>query len=74
MDKPDTVINVVPLMLDMPLMLLVSSTTSSLMMEPGASGLKVFFINMGMCLMQTGYMVGGYTTLAPKLHSSIASM
>ena len=53
-ERPDTVMSVVPLMLEIPLMLLESSLTSSLMMEPGASGLNVFLTRMGMCLMQTG--------------------
>ena len=53
-ERPATVMSVVPLMLEMPLMLRLSSFTSSLMMEPGASGLKVFLMRMGMCLMQTG--------------------
>ena len=54
MDSPATVMSEVPLMLEMPLMMRESVFTSSLMMEPGASGLNVFLMRMGMCLTHTG--------------------
>ena len=54
MDRPATVISVVPLMLDIPLMDLWSFLTFCLMTVPGFSGLKVFFTLMGMFLTQTG--------------------
>ena len=73
-DRPVTVISVVPLMLEIPLMGLRSFSILSLMIVPGSEGLNVFLTLIGMFLTQTGYMVGGYTTLAPKLHNSIASM
>ena len=53
-DRPVTVIRVVPLMLLMPLMGFRSSSILSLMSVPGCVGLKVFLTRMGMCLMQTG--------------------
>ena len=52
--NPVTVISVVPLMLEIPLMGLRSSLIFSLMRVPGWSGLKVFLTLMGIFLMQTG--------------------
>ena len=50
----------VSLMDEMPLMaLLCGLLTSCLMTVPGASGLKVFLMRIGMFLWQTGYIVGG---------------
>ena len=54
MDRPLTVMSVVPLMLEMPRMGFSPRCMSFLMMVPGASGLKVFFTQMGMFLTQTG--------------------
>ena len=73
-DSPVTVMSVVPFMLDMPLMGLLSSSIFSFISVPGCSGLKVFLTFIGMFLTHTGYIVGGYMTLAPKLQSSMASM
>ena len=53
-DRPVTVISVVPLMLEIPLIGLLSSSIFSLIRVPGCSGLKVFFTLMGMFLTQTG--------------------
>ena len=53
-DRPETVISVVPLMLEMPLMALRSFSTLFLIMVPGPSGLNVFLTLMGIFLMQTG--------------------
>ena len=72
-DRPVIVINVVPLMLDIPLITFVSLSVLFFIIEPGFCGLKVFFTLIGMFFTQTGYIVGGYITLAPKLHNSIAS-
>ena len=72
-DKPVTVMRAVPLMLEIPLIGLWSPVTLSVMMVPSASGLKVFFTFIGIFFTQTGYIVGGYITFAPKLQSSIAS-
>ena len=58
-DSPVTVINVVPLMLDIPLMGFRSFSIWSLMSVPGCCGLNVFFTLMGMFFTQTGYIVGG---------------
>ena len=58
-DRPVTVMSVVPLMLDMPLIGLESLLIFALMMVPSASGLKVFFTLIGMFFTQTGYIVGG---------------
>ena len=73
-DSPVTVISVVSLMLDIPLIGFRSLSIFDLIIVPLPLGLKVFFISIGMFFTQTGYIVGGYTTLAPKLQSSIASM
>ena len=73
-ERPVTVMRVVPLMLDMPLMALRSLLAFSFIIVPGLLGLKVFFTLMGMFFTHTGYIVGGYITFAPKLHSSIASL
>ena len=54
MDKPVTVMSVVPLMLEMPLMSLLSFSTFSLMIVPGLEGLNVFFTRMGMFFTHTG--------------------
>ena len=72
-DKPVTVMRAVPLMLEMPLIGFWSFSICCLMSVPGCLGLKVFFTRMGIFFTQTGYMVGGYTTFAPKLQSSMAS-
>ena len=53
-DSPVTVMSDVPLMLEMPLMGLLSSSIFSLMSVPGCEGLKVFFTLMGIFLTQTG--------------------
>ncbi len=53
-ERPVTVIRVVPLMLEIPLMGFWSFSIWSLMRVPGCSGLKVFLTLMGMFLMQTG--------------------
>ena len=58
-DRPVTVMRVVPLMLEIPLMGLESLAILALMMVPSASGLNVFFTRIGIFLMQTGYIVGG---------------
>ena len=52
--SPLMVIRLVPSMLEIPLMALESSSTSFLMIVPGASGLNVFFMRIGMFLIQTG--------------------
>src|SRR3712207_8300833 len=49
-DKPVTVIRVVPLILEMPLIGLRSFSTFCLITVPGLSGLNVFFTLMGMFL------------------------
>ena len=54
MASPETVMSVVFLMLDMPLMGLWSFSILSLMMVPRASGLKVFLMRMGMFFTRTG--------------------
>ena len=55
MHNPETVIRQVSLIEDMPLMSLPSAEgRCSLMQVPGASGLKVFLISMGMFLWNTG--------------------
>ena len=54
MERPDTVMSVVPLIDEMPRMALLSFSTFPLMMVPRPSGLNVFFTRMGMFLMQTG--------------------
>ena len=53
-DRPATVISVVPLMLEIPLMGLKSLAICCLMMVPGFSGLKVFLTLIGIFLTQTG--------------------
>ena len=53
-ESPVTVMSVVPLMLEIPLMGFRSSSIFSLMSVPGCSGLNVFFTFMGIFLMQTG--------------------
>ena len=53
-DKPVTVINAVPLMLEIPFMALVSLFISFFIMVPGFFGLKVFFTLIGMFFMHTG--------------------
>ena len=53
-ERPVTVMSVVPLMLEIPLMGFWSFSIWSLMSVPGCSGLKVFFTLMGMFLTQTG--------------------
>jgi hypothetical protein len=73
MESPDTVINAVPLILEIPLMGLLSPSILALIIVPLFSGLNVLSTRIGMFFMHTGYIVGGYTTLAPKLHSSVAS-
>jgi len=75
MPRPSTVIRLVSLMEDMPLMDLPSPFCGFCpdMKVPLASGLKVFLMRMGMFLWKAGKMVGGKITLAPKLHSSMAS-
>ena len=52
--KPVTVISVVPLILEIPLMGLRSLSIWSLMSVPGCSGLKVFFTLIGIFLTHTG--------------------
>ena len=54
MDKPETVMSEVPLMLDMPLMGFWSVATSCLMMVPRPCGLNVFFTKMGIFFTHTG--------------------
>ena len=76
--SPDTVIRQVSLMEEIPFMAFPSHLASSAsrvaeMSVPGAEGLNVFLIRIGIFLWNTGYIVGGYTTFAPKLHNSIAS-
>ena len=53
-DRPFTVMSVVPLMLEMPLMGFWSLAISSFIIVPGAEGWKVFFTFMGMCFTHTG--------------------
>ena len=53
-DRPVTVIRVVPLIEEIPLMGFMSSSIFSLMRVPGCSGLNVFLTLMGIFLMQTG--------------------
>ena len=73
-DKPVTVMSVVPLMLDIPFIGLLSLAILFFIVVPSLDGLNVFFTFIGMFLTHTGYIVGGYITLAPKLHSSMASI
>ena len=73
MEVPVSVIRLMSSIEDMPLMSRSSLRHSCLMEVPGAAGLKVFLISMGMPLRHTAYRVGGYITFAPKLQSSIAS-
>ena len=54
MARPETLMSDVFLMLEIPLMGLWSFCILSLMMVPGASGLKVFLMRMGIFLMRTG--------------------
>ena len=54
MESPVTVMRVVPLMLEMPLMGLSSLAIFAFMMVPLASGLNVFLTRMGMFFTQTG--------------------
>ena len=44
------------------------------MRVPKSSGAKVFFTYIGMPCFTTGWIVGGYTTFAPKCESSRASL
>ena len=53
-DRPATVMSVVPLMLDIPLMGLSLLATFCLMILPSLSGLNVFFTRIGMFFTQTG--------------------
>ena len=53
-DSPVTVISVVPLMLDIPLMGFWSLSIFALISVPGCSGLKVFFTLMGIFFTHTG--------------------
>ena len=53
-DNPVTVMRVVPLMLDIPLMGFWLFSILFFMMVPGASGLKVFFTLIGMFFTHTG--------------------
>ena len=53
-DNPVTVISVVPLILDIPLMGLRSLSILSLMTVPGSEGLKVFFTLIGIFFTHTG--------------------
>ena len=52
--RPVTVISVVPLMLEIPLMGFESLSILPFITEPGLSGLKVFFTSMGIFLIHTG--------------------
>ena len=54
MERPETVMSVVPLMDEMPLMGLWSSSICALMIVPFPLGLNVFFTFMGMFFTQTG--------------------
>ena len=58
-ERPVTVISVVPLILEIPLIGFSSFSIWSLISVPGCSGLKVFLTLMGIFLTQTGYIVGG---------------
>ena len=58
-ESPVTVISVVPLMLDIPLIGLVSFSTWLFIVVPAFSGLNVFFTLIGMFFTHTGYIVGG---------------
>ena len=53
-ERPVTVISEVPLMLEIPLIGLLSSSIFALIRVPGCSGLKVFFTLIGIFLTQTG--------------------
>ena len=53
-DRPVTVMSVVPLMLEIPLMGLASLSIFCLMSVPGWSGLNVFLMRMGIFFTQTG--------------------
>ena len=53
-DRPDTVINAVPLMLDIPLMGFSLSPVLALMTVPGLVGLNVLSTRIGMFFTQTG--------------------
>ena len=71
---PCNVNNEISLTLLMPFIglfeLLLTFCVISVPVSPGA---KVFFIRMGMFLVNTGSTVGGYKTFAPKCDSSTAS-
>ena len=58
-DNPVTVITAVLLMLDIPLMGLLSLSIFALIIVPSPSGLNVFFTLIGMFFTHTGYIVGG---------------
>ena len=73
-EGPDTVTRLVFFTDEIPFMARVSLLVPLCIMLPLASGRKVFFTRIGMFFILTGYMVGGYIILAPKLHSSIASL
>ena len=73
-EGPDTVTRLVFFTDEIPFMARVSLLVPLYIMLPLASGRKVFFTRIGMFFILTGYMVGGYIILAPKLHSSIASL
>ena len=72
-ESPATVITATSRMDDMPFIARPSGRLSLTMTVPRASGRKVLRMYMGILLTQAGYMVGGYTTFAPKLQSSTAS-
>ena len=59
MEVPVSVIRLMSSIDDIPLISLPSAEQSRLTVVPGASGLKVFLIRMGMPLAHTGYRVGG---------------
>ena len=58
-DRPDTVISVVPLILEIPRIALLLFSILLLITVPLFSGLKVFLTCIGMFLIHTGYIVGG---------------
>src|SRR5574344_674948 len=59
MEVPERVMRLMSSMDEMPLIALLLGRHSRLMVVPGAAGLKVFLMRIGISFAQTGYRVGG---------------
>src|SRR6187402_261754 len=71
--EPSRVINVILSIWLIPLTGFMCVETALEIKVPSACGSKVFLIRIGIFFLKTGWIVGGYNTLAPKCDNSIAS-